>query len=230
MDVASLVGCDLGDGIHVGLSVVEGRAMSEATERTTATIAIGKDIQYAKVSARLKEFHADNQSCSVETSVEFKEGHVLFAAKVTCGRGVFTGHSLGKTGAVKQFEKQETIAVGRALAFAGYLSSGEIASFEEMVEAGPTIHDNPAPLPDAPSVPPRGDRVTADECKLVWTAWGAFRESTGSPHSAAQFAEFVEGATGMDRSLVLSATNWTRANIDACYRRMKMEKPQEPPE
>jgi len=32
----------------------------------------------------------------------------------------------------KQFEKQETIAVGRALAFAGYLSSGDIACQEEM--------------------------------------------------------------------------------------------------
>jgi len=32
----------------------------------------------------------------------------------------------------KDFEKQETIAVGRALAFAGFLSDGEVASYEEM--------------------------------------------------------------------------------------------------
>ena len=37
-------------------------------------------------------------------------------------------------GRQKQFEKQETIAVGRALAFAGYLASGDIATAEEMAE------------------------------------------------------------------------------------------------
>jgi hypothetical protein len=34
----------------------------------------------------------------------------------------------------KSFEKLETIAVGRALAFAGYLADGEIASMEEMAK------------------------------------------------------------------------------------------------
>ena len=45
-----------------------------------------------------------------------------------------TGHSLGNNENEKDFEKQETIAVGRALALLGYASSGEIASSEEMEE------------------------------------------------------------------------------------------------
>lgn len=44
-------------------------------------------------------------------------------------------HSVGKLGTKdKDFEKLETIAVGRALATLGYMASGEIASSEEMEE------------------------------------------------------------------------------------------------
>ncbi|HUS40473.1 MAG TPA: hypothetical protein VMX74_13555 [Pirellulales bacterium] len=105
------------------------------TERKTETIEIGQGINYAKVAARSAEFHKDNETCSIETSCEFKEGYALFTAKVTTKKGTFTGHSMDKVGGrQKQFEKQETIAVGRALAFAGYLSSGEIATYEEMAD------------------------------------------------------------------------------------------------
>lgn len=105
------------------------------TERKVETIAIGKGVSYAKVAARSAEFHRDNEACSIETSCEFKEGFVLFTAKVTTKKGTFTGHSMEKIqGRQKQFEKQETIAVGRALAFAGYLATGEIATYEEMAD------------------------------------------------------------------------------------------------
>jgi hypothetical protein len=104
-------------------------------DRKVETIEIGKGVQYAKVAARLAAFHEANPECSIETTCEFKEGFVLFGAKVTCPRGIFTGHSMDKVGGrQKQFEKQETIAVGRALAFAGYLASGDIATAEEMAE------------------------------------------------------------------------------------------------
>lgn len=103
------------------------------SERKADTIDIGKGVQYAKVAARSAEFHKDNDKCSIETTCEFKEGYVLFAATVTTSKGTFTGHSMDKVGGrQKQFEKQETIAVGRALAFAGYLASGDIACAEEM--------------------------------------------------------------------------------------------------
>lgn len=102
-------------------------------DRKTDTITIGGGVQYAKVAARSAEFHRDNDKCSIETTCEFKEGYVLFCARVTTSKGTFTGHSMDKVGGrQKQFEKQETIAVGRALAFAGYLATGEIACAEEM--------------------------------------------------------------------------------------------------
>jgi len=104
-------------------------------ERKTDTIKIGGNVQYAKVASRSAEFHRDNEQCAVETSCEFKEGHVIFRATVTTKKGTFTGHSMDKvSGRQKQFEKQETIAVGRALAFAGYLASGDIACAEEMAD------------------------------------------------------------------------------------------------
>lgn len=93
---------------------------------------------YAKVSARVAEFHKANKQNTILTSYEFKEGFVIFKATVTSYKEDFaheyTGHSFGKIGALKAFEKLETIAVGRALAFAGFLSDGEIASNEEMVK------------------------------------------------------------------------------------------------
>ena len=105
------------------------------SDRKVPTITIGKGIEYATVAARSTAFHADNAKCAVETSCEFKEGYVLVSATVTTSKGTFTGHSMDKPGGrQKQFEKQETIAVGRALAFAGYLASGAIACEEEMAD------------------------------------------------------------------------------------------------
>lgn len=100
-------------------------------------------VDYAKVSARVAEFLKDNKNASIATTYEFKEGWVIFKATVYPDAEkqsrVFHGTSLGKVGAIKAFEKLETIAVGRALAFAGYLSDGEIASDEEMDK----FHDTP---------------------------------------------------------------------------------------
>lgn len=106
---------------------------------TVDTIDIGQGIKYAKVSSRLAAFHESNPECHIATQCEFKEGYALFSAKVTTKKGTFTGHSMAKvsSGGKKAFEKQETIAVGRALAFAGYLSSGDIASQEEMADFAP---------------------------------------------------------------------------------------------
>jgi hypothetical protein len=105
------------------------------TERKAETIDIGKGVKYAKVASRSAEFHKDNEKCDVETTCDLKDDHVLFSARVTTRKGTFTGHSLAKIGGrQKQFEKQETIAVGRALAFAGYLADGEIACAEEMAD------------------------------------------------------------------------------------------------
>ena len=69
------------------------------TEKRVDTIAIGGGAQYAKVASRLAAFHEANSECSIETNCEFKDGFVLFSAKVTCPRGMFTGHQWIKSAA-----------------------------------------------------------------------------------------------------------------------------------
>ena len=107
--------------------------------RKAETIRIG-EFEYAKVSTRLMEMHEKNALCAIETTYEFKEGWVIFTATVHTERGKFDGHSMGKvTVRQKEFEKLESISVGRALAFAGFLASGEIACYEEMADIVPSI-------------------------------------------------------------------------------------------
>lgn len=111
-----------------------------------------KGKSYAPVSERVAQFHRDHKDGKIETSYEFKEGYVIFKAVVSfenlyqiddlpngqvCKQTVldtrkFTGHAFGKVGQEKAFEKIESVAVGRALAFAGYLAGGEIASYDEI--------------------------------------------------------------------------------------------------
>lgn len=99
-----------------------------------------KENDYAKVAERVKEFRQDTTHASIETKPTFLEnGVVSFTAVIikdlrdpASARG--TGNSLGTAKGVKDFEKLETVAIGRALANMGYLASGEIASFEEMEE------------------------------------------------------------------------------------------------
>ena len=103
------------------------------SDRKVETMKVsGQD--YAKVAKRSEAFHEDNPKCNVTTSYEVKEGHVIFSATVETKKGTFTGHSYGRVTGNKAFEKLETISVGRALAFAGYLASGDIACAEEMAE------------------------------------------------------------------------------------------------
>lgn len=101
--------------------------------------------EYAKVATRLAEFIADNMQCSIKTTLTFHTGQntwLICKAVVSNSRGEYSGHSVVRmTGEAKAAEKAETIAVGRALAFAGYLSSGEIASFEEMSEHAKEVSD-----------------------------------------------------------------------------------------
>ncbi len=115
------------------------------TSRKAKTVIIEKknqktgavtSIVYAKVTDRVAELHKDSKTASIQTEYKFDGDYCIFTAKVIPHaekpERFFTGTSLGKMGAEKALEKLETLAVGRALAFAGYLSGGEIASAEEM--------------------------------------------------------------------------------------------------
>lgn len=128
-----------------------------------------KGREYAPVSARVEQFHKDHQDGSIITETTFAEGHVIVKATVSYGviyrtqgssvsdfndvstisaqidplfKRTFTGHSYGTVKGEKAFEKLETTAVGRALAFAGYLAGGEIASYDEMQEFAQEVKED----------------------------------------------------------------------------------------
>jgi len=111
---------------------------------------------YAKVADRLLKFREDFSKSKIETSrINNDDGSVEFEAyiwkdktdlidlmksgvtdkEVLRSSADANGSAKGEVGKkVKDFEKLETIAIGRALAVIGYAGSGDIASFEEMDE------------------------------------------------------------------------------------------------
>lgn len=108
-------------------------------ERKQKTIVLqGKN--YVQVAERVRAIHEKRKdSFDITTKYTITEsGNVVFIATLFIRvKGiesplVFTGHSFGKLGGAKAFEKLETVAVGRALAFAGYHGDGDIASADEM--------------------------------------------------------------------------------------------------
>lgn len=110
-----------------------------------------KGNQYAPVDERIKAFHAKNPKCSIRTKTTINGNVVMVVAKVIPNTDnmevYFTGSSYGQVGRDKAFEKLETVAVGRALAFAGYLADGKIASYEEMEKWEETKEYTPPELP-----------------------------------------------------------------------------------
>ena len=118
------------------------------TTKKAATIKLsGND--YAKVAERIRLFRQDNPFGEIKTEPKFLEGgRLMFTAFVQKDRrdpnsATANGHSISdesgkkagnKSGDGKDFEKLETVAVGRALANLGYLASGDVASSEEMEE------------------------------------------------------------------------------------------------
>lgn len=89
---------------------------------------------YAPVNERIKEAHKSDK-LSIITSVECFDKEKLsfmFTAVVSNEKGEYTAHSMVSIKWKKDFEKGETIAVGRALAYAGYITDGSVASYEEM--------------------------------------------------------------------------------------------------
>jgi intergrase/recombinase len=97
-------------------------------------------IEYSKVADRVKEFRQDCPFGETTTDIKINGEYIFASAVATKDRSnpqsaTASGHAIAKlTGNEKEFEKLETLAVGRALAFLGYGASGEIASSEEMEE------------------------------------------------------------------------------------------------
>lgn len=132
--------------------------------------------QYAKVAERIKEFRSDNPRALIETTPTITDAHIIFKARIVKDKAdpasaEASGHSMGivKGDKEKLFEKQETIAVGRALALMGYLASGEIASSEEMeaFEAEQQEKLADAIFEITESI---GNCATQDELKKYWSS------------------------------------------------------------
>jgi hypothetical protein len=97
-------------------------------------------INHAKVNDRLKAFWESNPKGKIETSSIKDETSVTFKTFILADKSdeysrEATGHALATLPlGEKDYEKLETISVGRALALLGYSTSGEVASTEEMEE------------------------------------------------------------------------------------------------
>lgn len=133
--------------------------------------------QYAKVKDRMKEFRQENPRGLIETTPTIAEDHIIFKARILKDKAdpssaEATGHSMGKGTGAKVFEKQETIAVGRALALLGYGADGEIASSEEM-EAFEEYKQEQFMEKMEEAVENINATKTLDELKSVWIALDA---------------------------------------------------------
>lgn len=122
-----------------------------ADNRRLETIDL-KGNAYAKVAERMRQFRSDWPRGKTETNhYEVDGGQTEFRCwiwknkddyvdvlkatgdlDIARGSADADGFARKKLSGDKDFEKLQTIATGRALAMLGYLSSGEIASFEEM--------------------------------------------------------------------------------------------------
>jgi len=90
---------------------------------------------YVWVHTRIEQFHKKYQEWSIETAFELTQDIVYFKATIYTDKDKlrsFTWSSFWKINKEKAFEKLETVAVGRALAFAGFETQSWIASREEM--------------------------------------------------------------------------------------------------
>lgn len=101
------------------------------------------DKDYREVPDRLKQFREENPRASIETEPTYNPDESI-TFKATIVKDLADPHSARATGTArytknelakaKQFEKLETISVGRALANIGYLNNGQVATSEEMEE------------------------------------------------------------------------------------------------
>ena len=121
------------------------------------TVHLKGNTEYAKVADRLNEFRAANPRSKVSVKHSYDdEGNLTSRAYIWKDKVDFyellkngvkasdalesadsEGTSFMKANRLAQdkgFEKNETIAVGRALALLGYATNGEVASSEEMEE------------------------------------------------------------------------------------------------
>jgi len=161
-------------------------------------------IDYAKVADRLKVFREDHPNSKITNKChQAGDGTIIFKAYIWKDKAEFIEllksgvsgtdalESADSEGSVraeatklqteKGYEKQETIAVGRALALLGYAASGEIASAEEMEEFEQFKKDKAAEAAESAQDALKAAK-SVDELKKVWL--GFTRELRANPDIA----------------------------------------------
>ena len=143
------------------------------------TMKVGGGAEYAKVNDRMLEFRADNPKGKIDTTPSYVtlDGitYIQFKASILKDKSddssaEASGHArLPDDRKQKTFEKCETIAVGRALAFLGYGADGEIASSEEMEQY---LADKQEKMQEAifECMESIGNCTTLDELKTFWSS------------------------------------------------------------
>ncbi len=134
-------------------------------------------INHAKVNDRLKAFWEANPKGKIETTnkkdattIEFKT--FILADKSDEYSREATGHALANLPlGEKDYEKLETISVGRALALLGYSTSGEVASTEE-VEEFMAYQENKKIEARLSSIEKLESCTTLKELQEVWLSLG----------------------------------------------------------
>ncbi|TXH51487.1 MAG: hypothetical protein E6Q97_18315 [Desulfurellales bacterium] len=91
---------------------------------------------------------------------------------------------------------------------------------EDMPPPGPAKHENPAANPTAPSVKPRGERVTTENLRQLYTAWRTFHEHDDTPESKRLFIAWQEPITGIPADVAHKPENWTTGKVSECYGRL----------
>jgi hypothetical protein len=119
--------------------------------------------EYVPVSERVRMAHDELKQLSITTEVLENSEVVVIKATVTTPKGVYTGiSSANPMKAIEKtnpYEVAETSAVGRALAFAGYLVEQGISSADEMNKALKSEQVTPSAVTEGTS-----GSVTGSKC------------------------------------------------------------------
>lgn len=147
------------------------------------------NFEMAKAADRILKFREDNTNGKISTKYSKEEdGRIVFRAYVWKDKADFLevlksgvseeiallsadgdATAYGEHKAKKDFEKLETIAVGRALAYIGYLTDGQVASTEEMEKFHEYKEEKSNELAFT-AIESISEAKTLDELKTIYTA------------------------------------------------------------
>ena len=166
--------------------------------------------KYAQVSERLKAVHIENKKVEIKTFLNWvwEKGYISVEAAVKTDKGNYTAHSFWLWTGEKAIEKLETVAVWRALAFAGYLADGEIASYEE-------VKDYLEEKEKKETGKKEEKNKDVENKNLVWEFTKILKES--EPKNENELNEIVKNFYNANKNKINEATKEKLASIKKFY-------------